>query len=923
MPHRAARVWRAPGAPAAVPRGPPTAFRRMLTPNGRPTILPRMKSTRGAADRVSLAESFLLAIATVTTVAALAGAPALAQNSNLTRGVRLPFPAVSLGDQASGIDINPGGLGFLRSAELEFFATELSAGVGGSGQAVYLAAPLPFGFALGFGFNHLGTQTRTAFPELRFEDYARLSFSAAWAPSQRFSLGLSLHTLLGDAGQLNGLTTVDLGAVWRPSRWLSFGASVQDVTTPALAGSPLLGAATPGAPGGLAGLGGLASLGRAGNLHRAWLMGIGLRPGTERVFIGADLRIEELARRVDPSFRVTFEPLPGVALGGSLEVRDRDGTTEYTAQLGLTWNFDLASALRGTLGYSSYVERGRGHDGFTVGARFSGARERVTVGPSERWVKVHLKDAIPESGAPASLLGGGGGGTGWTTAGVLGVLEAARRDQRVRGVLIAFDQTGFGLAQAEEIRAAMLHLRKAGKRVIAHVAGAGNAVYLAASAADRLYLHPLSSLNTVGFASEVIYLRGLADKVGILPEFVAIGKYKSAAEQLTRKAGSKAAKEARLAFLGDAMDRLVGGLAEGRKKTPDEVRAVIERAPLTAREALAAGFADGIDYFDALPEKLRKEGTPISFVRDAGAPAGNRWGGYDRVAVVHVEGTIADGKSGVDPIFRGRSAGADTIVEALRAAKNDPRVRAVVLRVNSGGGSVTACERMWREIETLKKRKPVVASFGNFAASGGYYISAGAHEIFADAATLTGSIGVIFGKMSLAGLLRKGDVHPEVHKTAAHADLLSSTRPWDDQERAVITRLVQDTYDQFVDRVVAGRKLPRATVLELAQGRIWSGKAALGHKLVDTLGGLDAAIARAKELAGLPRNERTGVLHLPRPTFVQSLLRRLGASADDEAKGLSQLTQLLAPALLPISAPLMHLRSGEPWALLPFELDLK
>ena len=876
-------------------------------------------------------------------------APSLGHAQSLSRGVRLPMPSVSLADDVFGMDVNPAGLGLVRSFEAGFVATRLSTGVGGTGEAGYFAMPLPFGVALGFAVSHLGTQelglgstgvagglgglTR------RFDDFTRLSFGVAWAPSPRFSIGLTTHKLLGDAPQVSGFSTLDMGMTVRPSRWLSFGAAVRDLTTPAINGyygslSPAPGAAAPpglpialGKPqatGGLGGLGGLAVLdGRVQSLHRSWVMGLGIRPGTERVFIGADVAIEEIARHVDPTVRVMFEPVPGLSIGGTLGLRDRTTTTEITAQLGLTWAFDAAGA-RGGLTYASNVERSRGHDGFTVAARFHGARERVLPEPSERFLRIALEGGMPES-APARGLLGGGAAPKWTHPAAALALEAALWDARISGVTLAFDDVSLGLAQAEELRTLIWRLRRAGKHVVAHMNGTSNAAYLAASAAERLYLSPVTTLNTVGFAASTLYLRGLLDKIGVLPEFIAAGKYKSAPESFTRKDRSGPSREATTAFLNDAMGKLVAGIAENRKRSVEEVRALVEKGPLTASEAVAGGWADGVEALDGLEKRLKKDAKlRISYLRDVGAPAGDRWGGYDGIAVIHVEGTITEGKSSTDAVMGGRNAGAETIVAALRAAKSNPRIKAVVLRVNSPGGSVGASERILREARALKKRKPLIASFGNLAASGGYYIACDASEIFAEASTLTGSIGVFYGKAAVSELLGKGDIHSDTIKTGPHADMMSFNRPWTEAERALLTRLVGDTYTQFLDHVARGRKMKREQVREVAEGRIWSGQAALGHKLVDRVGGLVDAIARAKELAGWKADERVGVVQLPRPTFVSQLLSRIGAGGDGEtAKQLGQAARLLVPALRGVSPWLMHLKSGEPWAILPIELDLR
>jgi protease-4 len=807
-----------------------------------------------------------------------------------SRGIRLPFPAVGLGDDASGVEVNPGGLGLLRGTDVQLVGTSLSEGVGGSGVALFAARPLLVpGLAVGLGAQLVSTQTYGA---LRFDDYTRLSFSTAYAPTEWLSAGLTLHTQFGNTPGVGGITGLDLGILFRPTSWLSVGLLAQDLNTPNFNGVPL---------------------------NRAWILGAAFRPGTDRVLLAGEVRIEESVApgqpsQVDPTFRALFEPVPGLLLGGSVELRDRAGRTEVTGQLGLTWSFDLAP-LRGSLGYSSFVERGRGHDGFSVQARFRAARERALPEPRERWVKLLLQGGIPEQEPPRrGVLAPAA--PRWTMGRVVGALRAALRDERVTGVLLAFDGVGIGLGQAQEIRALLLELRRAQKRVVAHVRGASNGVYLAASGAERIYLDPTTTVNLVGLSGSVLFLRGLLDKIGVLPEFVAEGKYKSLPEKYTRKSMSEPAKEALLHVLRDAQGWLTRAVAQARRKSEAEVRALIDRAPLGPEGAVQAGLADGVAYLDDLPRRLEKEGIRVRLLGDVGACPGARWGGRPRIAVVHVEGTIAEGKSFVDPFFGSRVAGAETITRALREARGDPRVRAVILRVSSGGGSATASDRIWREVVRTGKVKLVLASFGNVAASGGYYVAAGAREIFADPTTLTGSIGILFGKFSLAGLFGKLDLARETHKLGKHADLLSDARPWTEEERRHVRSLLLESYEQFLDRVVRGRKMTRDQVHRVAQGRIWTGAQAAGHKLVDHLGGLDDALRRAEALSGLAPGEAI-VDHLPRPGLIQRFLRDV-LDVRAEAAG-----RVARAALRRVSSPLLYLRAGEPWAILPYQIDLR
>lgn len=486
-------------------------------------------------------------------------------------------------------------------------------------------------------------------------------------------------------------------------------------------------------------------------------------------------------------------------------------------------------------------------------------------------------------------------------------LRQARQSKKVDKIVIRISSLDTGWAQLTELRQAIELVRKAGKRVIAHLDDAGNGEYYLATAADEIVMSEASSLWLVGLSAQALFIKGLLDKLGVEAEFLHEGKYKSAADPLTRESMSAEMKEALGALLDDTYAHLVAQVAKRRKLEPKAVRALIDQSPHSAQQCQKLGLVDRLaahrtdthrlagagsinwKYGKKKPEtgtlrSLMKLLRPSRLTRPPQSP---------HVALVYAEGPIIHG-----PRRKGFGAAPQVssfrLVRVLDELRQRSQVKAVVLRVNSGGGSALASDLIWQAVKRLADQKPVVASLGDVAASGGYYIAAAARRIYAQPATITGSIGVIGGKLSLAGLFEKIGVHREVLTRGARADLFNLGRPWTEQERQVVQRHLARTYRQFVQRVASGRPLSAAQVRKVAQGRIWSGKAAIAHKLVDRRGGLLQAVADAKALAKLPASAKTAVYPRPR-TWIERLQESLGAT-DVRGQAIGQTLLRLFPS---------------------------
>jgi len=454
-------------------------------------------------------------------------------------------------------------------------------------------------------------------------------------------------------------------------------------------------------------------------------------------------------------------------------------------------------------------------------------------------------------------------------------LRAIAADSRVAGIVVMVRDLTAGLASIQSIRGALAAYRARGRRVIAYLPDATTRVYYLASAADAIVMPESGTLDIVGMEIETTFVREALDRIGITGEFEQIAEYKGAAEPVTRRTMSAPMRESLSAVLDSVYEDLIGDVAAARRLPPAAVRALVDRAPLSAREAHDAGLIDTVRFEDELPDYLqtKPQGLPTILPwararKSLRAPL--RWRPPGRaIAVIGVRGMIHMGESRPRsplpiPYAAGPTTGNATFARAVRAVERNPGFGAVVLAIDSPGGSALASDLIWREVDRINRKKPVVAYLGNVAASGGYYVAAGASRIISQPATLTGSIGVIGGKFTVRGLATRIGINRERLVRGEAAAISSSFTPYSAEERRRLRRQMEEIYDRFVGRVAVGRGIPREAVLAIARGRVWTGRQAQGHGLVDGLGDFPAAVAAAKHLMGVPESRDVPVV-LVRP----------------------------------------------------------
>jgi protease-4 len=530
------------------------------------------------------------------------------------------------------------------------------------------------------------------------------------------------------------------------------------------------------------------------------------------------------------------------------------------------------------------------------------------------------------------------GGQPQSLGSLLAQFRKAKVDKRITAVMLDIDMSDAGWAKSEEIRGAIEDFRTSGKPVYAYMETSLNKDYYIATACDKIFVPPPGELFTIGLAADVMFFRGSLDKLGIYPDMYQIGKYKSAGDTFTQKEMTPAHREFINSLLDDLYGRYIEGIAKARSKSPDDVKALIDNAPYTATQAKDAGLIDGALYRDDVEKELKKR---LGY-KDSDDLAIARSGDYrqitqeslglnkgERIAVVYAAGDITSGKS----TFGGsgeETIGSDSLVKTINEARDDKTIKAIVLRIDSPGGSGLASDIIWRALELAKEKKPVVVSMSDVAASGGYYIACNANKIIAEPSTITGSIGVVGGKPVVKGFYDWIGVTNEYVLRGSNAGMFRETEKFSDTERKKFVEFIGTTYDDFITKVAKGRGKEKTYIDSIGQGRVWTGRQGKENGLVDEYGGLDKAIEVAKQLASLPADKGIQRVIMPKPPSFFEELMNSGDDGEDGASAQAKQQAAILAALpedarraLRYAQLLDRARSGEAIYLLPFSLRIR
>lgn len=797
----------------------------------------------------------------------------------LLPGVPVPLRLPAEVSDVYSLRFNPAGLGYLEGGELRLLYGRDGTGEdflsrrAADGFAGYGGLQLVDGLVVGAGFD---IDTRDEFSKAQYDVVLGAAYSAGG-----FSLGLTWEHFSPYVGDGKGI--VAAGLSYRPARWLALGLAVRDLAQNAA--------------------------------RRRWDVGVAVRPFGERFLLSSRWRVTQSepidGETLDLTFLAGVEPIDGITIAGAVDV-DLDFTFLLSLDLEHIGIGGAAFERDGDLAVSAELV-------------YRSERKPSLISPSRVAVVTLAGDLRPE--ADFDLLDQSIEQTHYGD--VPATLDALKRSDRVRGVLVRIGPLAVGWGTATELRRTLLDIRATGRRVDCYLSASGDIAYYVATACETIAIPPPMEVRVDGVSAEILYFADGLDQIGVEVEVVRRGAYKNSPDQFTRSGMSPEQREALDAYLDAIYDSLVSAISEGRKLPADQVEAIIDLGVVTSTNAVARKLVDQILYPDELEDHLGKlYGRPVSpvFGADAFEPTRQRWAPPQRVAVVHVDGTITGGDSSDLPLGLGRNVGARTLVRTLEQLRTDASVVAVVLRVDSPGGDSFASDLIARAVRRVQEVKPVVASFGDVAASGGYYVAAGAGTIFAEATSLTGSIGVYSLKVSAEELLSKLGVSSSVVKRGKLANAQTFTRGLTPAERDVVERSVEEAYRMFVAVVAEGRKMTPKQVRALAEGRIWSGRDAKSNGLVDEIGGLVDAVRRAKREAGLDADDPVGLVHLPKTRQDLSGLIGLFARSIDPPSGATGGLEVIFPHGLREALGRVALEtldgSSRPKSILPFLLNV-
>ena len=791
-------------------------------------------------------------------------------------------------DTAEALVLNPANLAWLPAPELrfDFVGCPDSAVKIGCGTALGAATPLFWGLATalrvelvtpsvgdgtwGRGFPYAGSQ------------YTWLSWGLSGRLGDHAAFGFAYDHSYSNDAYVNSLDALTASLSYRPNTHFAFAAVARNFNRP----SQLPIAEQSGAPV----LDGQYTLGMAlrPTGRRAFEIGLegrywqGLDQWTERGTVGVDV----------PGFGRVF---------GSAEIANlgNDAHRGVLGTAGLELHWGGLSAGGGAL-------FGSGLGGSSTAGEYATLALSAYTQPGipsvahAVWLRI---EGTPDTRAHVALLR-----RLWKLA------EAPDVDAVT---LIVRSEPADSFAHAEELADALRVLRAHKKKVLCSFEDAGaRALYVCANA-DRIVVTPAGGVRYAGLRSQYIYLKGLLDKIGVKGEFIRIGPHKTAPEQFTNEHAGPVAAQDHEDLLRQQEAVFVRNLSLYRHLPEDRIRAETRKGPFVAEEARQAGFVDAFAFDDELERATRElVGRSVSYVQDEEETrAPSTFAGRDKIGLLYLEGDIIDGRSSHIPLVDMRLVGSYSMQEQVKQLREDSSVRAVVLRIESPGGSSLASDVMWRELSLLAKAKPLIVSMGTVAASGGYYVASASRDIYALPLTITGSIGVFYGKADVSGLLQKLGVTVDTYKTAPRADAESMFRGFSPGETAELEHKVDQFYDTFLTRVSTGRGMSKTAIDAVGRGQVWTGQQAYERHLVDHLGGLREALADARNAAGV--TDDVPIVEYPpaESSLLGTVLKLAGIGGNQDS--VAAAVDALPPALKGVAhalAPMMIYRSDEPLA---------
>ncbi len=663
-------------------------------------------------------------------------------------------------------------------------------------------------FAVSMGYGPFGVGVE----EVQYAPGKRQRFGFAlglpaipiWLGRPTFAyLGFRYVLVRSDVAALGSYDSLGLGVQLRPSKFVSFGFFANDLNKPKLGGTPL-------------------------SPH--FVFGATVKP-LDWLQITADVDTSSNSFFKSPGYQgnVVVEAIPGLFLRGGYHDTYK-------------WNGGVQIRLANLKLSGGLAPNGASPRAFTAQLEASSTPYQTSVVNPRTALRLKVDNQIDELGFQGGLFIKDRP----SLLDVLTQLKRAEKQRRVDAVIVRLENFGMGLGAAEELHEALWKVRQAGKRVEIFLGNAGLKEYLIASAASHIYMEPAGELKILGLRSQRYFLKGTLDKIGIEGQFLAKGEFKSAPEMFTRKESSDPSRRATLEQIEATETEIQGLLMKSRRIDATKWQAVIDQGLFSAEEAKASGLIDSVGGWQKEGYSLRKE----FLLADSLETASDRLTLPPRVSVILADGDILAKKSRMLAVGGGSQVTPDGMESQFRKAMNDERTAAVVVRVSSPGGEILPSDEIAAMVERAKKVKPIYISMGDVAASGGYMISASGDRIFANGLTQTGSIGVFLGKFNLGNLFKKIELRKEILGGGPLAGLDTEDRAWSELERKVLSRRLDQYYDGFTGYVSKSRKISLSEVDKVARGRVWIGRQAIKHQLVDEIGGLQRAVEYAADQAG-------------------------------------------------------------------------
>ncbi|HEY4239273.1 MAG TPA: signal peptide peptidase SppA [Kofleriaceae bacterium] len=781
-----------------------------------------------------------------------------------TNGISLPAAPIAGEHDARAVTLNPGGLPLLRGPELALagdIEDDDVATSAGPGFGAFLATSFGGGvlprMGVGMAFEWL-RPPRTQLEPDPGEPF-RFTLSYGLGLGKNAGFGFAWHHFHAE-GALDGKDTFDLGLSTRWGNHLAIGAALRDVATNPIGDTPV---------------------------QRRYELEAVLRPlGTSQLEVALGGRIGETRRDVDGWARVSVRVARGVTVLAQVTTDELhaltdtptglmdDGGRDVRATIGLDLSFGSLSIA----GFANGLRDDSGNNHALGGSflvRAQAVGEKSVVGTGDHIERVELSGSLDIRALTSIVMR----------------LRSIARDPTAIAVVVTFDDVSGGWAALEEVRDALAAVKRAHKKIYAYMVSGTNRDYYVATIADKIYIDPGGGLRLVGLAGTMMYFRGALDMLGVLPQFEKVQEFKSAPEQFTETGPTPTAAKMHDEMFDSLWTQWRDTVASARHLTPERVQAIVDAGPYTSGDlAGKTELADAVAPPDKVSELVL---TDLGRLVPVGAPAHARpeqWH-YPRVAIVYIDGDITDGQSHGVQLFGQKLAGGETLVKTLEALRADSSIGAVILRIDSPGGSALASELIAREVFALRHVKPILCSMSNVAASGGYFVAAGCDAIYAEPMTITGSIGIFYGKFDVGGLAAKLGVTFDTYKRGAHADAESLYRPWTDEERATLREKLHYMYGRFVGAVAEGRGLSKMQVDAVGRGHVWTGAQAKSVKLVDQFGGLSDVLDETIRRMGLPAGSRVELVELPAPpsSLVGTALHFLGVEAPTAPLGITDL----------------------------------